>query len=74
MITEKIIEILAKRLECEPSEITAETEFTALGLDSLDMTELLMDLEDAFSVEIEPDPSLHTVGDLTKRIEELKEA
>lgn len=74
MTQEKIIEILAERLESDPSEISAETEFAALGLDSLDMTELLMDLEDAFGIEMEPDPALKTVADVAARVEELKKA
>ena len=69
MILEKVTEILAEKLDCEPTEITPDTEFSTLGIDSLDITEILMDLEDEFSVSLEMDPSLQKVSDLVAKIE-----
>ena len=69
MILEKVTEILSEKLDCEPTEITPDTEFSTLGIDSLDITEILMDLEDEFSVSLEMDPSLQKVSDLVAKIE-----
>lgn len=50
---EKIREIIATQLNVEESEITAESKFKEdLGADSLDLFELVMALEDEYSVEI----------------------
>ena len=48
MVFEKIAALLAEKLECEATEIKMETEFSALGIDSLDVMELLMTLEEEF--------------------------
>lgn len=73
MVFEKIAEILAEKIDCEVSEIKAETKFADLGIDSLDITELLMNVEDEFGVELEMDTSLETVGDLVKKLESVIE-
>ena len=40
-----------------------------LGADSLDIAEIMMDLEDAFGVKLEEDQDLKTIGDVIKYIE-----
>lgn len=50
--------------------IKPETTFAELSLDSLDVAELVMSLEDEFGVTIEMNENLKTVGDITKYIEE----
>lgn len=70
MVFEKIAAMLAEKLECDAADIKPETEFSTLGIDSLDVMELLMNLEDAFGIEIEMDDNkINTVSDLTKLIE-----
>ena len=62
---EKMKEIIADQLSCDEAEITAETNFKDdLGADSLDLFELVMALEDEYSVEIPADDlqNLTTVG------------
>jgi len=50
---EKIKEIIAGQLNVEESEINADSKFKEdLGADSLDLFELVMALEDEYSVEI----------------------
>lgn len=44
--------------------VTEETTFADLELDSLDMVELVMNLEEELGVSIEMDGTLKTVGDL----------
>ena len=50
---EKMREIIAEQLSCDEGEINLETSFKDdLGADSLDLFELVMALEDEYSVEI----------------------
>lgn len=70
---EKIIELLADHLEMDSSEISENTTFDDLGADSLDVVEILMEMEDEFGVKIEPEKAGKTVGDLAKYIESVKE-
>ena len=72
MVQEKIMEMLAEKLECEVSEINAESTFAEMGIDSLDVAELVMNLEDEFGISLEMNASLNTVAAVTAKIEELK--
>ena len=50
---EKMREIISEQLNCEAESIQPETSFKEdLGADSLDLFELVMALEDEYSVEI----------------------
>ena len=70
MVFEKIATLLAEKLECEVSEITMETKFGDLGIDSLDVMELLMSLEEELGTEIEMGENrVDTVADLVAIIE-----
>ena len=69
MVFESISELLAERVEKDVSEITMESNFRDLGIDSLDTVELLMNLEDKLGIEIELDQKVETVGDLVAFIE-----
>ncbi|HPD88115.1 MAG TPA: acyl carrier protein [Oscillospiraceae bacterium] len=60
---ERIAKVINDYMETERS-ITESTTFAELELDSLDMVELVMNLEEEFGVNIEMDESLKTVGDL----------
>ena len=70
MILEKIASMLAEICDTPAEEITAESKFADLGIDSLDVTEILMKIEDEFGVTLEMDPSITSVGDLISKIEE----
>ncbi|MBR6717818.1 MAG: acyl carrier protein [Oscillospiraceae bacterium] len=69
MNTEKIIEVLANHLEMDASEITEETTFADLGVDSLEAVEIMMEMEDAFGVEINPQEAGKSVKELAAYIE-----
>ena len=43
---EKLVSYAAKQLELDAAEITPESTFESLGIDSLDIVEMIMDLED----------------------------
>ena len=54
MYFEKIRDVLAKQFELDPETITAETNLIDdIGADSLDVVELIMELEDEFGIEME---------------------
>ena len=70
---EKIIKMTAAELGVDESTITADTSFQEdLGADSLDLVELVMALEDEYSVEIPTEEleNLLTVNDVVKYLEQ----
>jgi acyl carrier protein len=72
-VEEKIRSIIAEQLGVKPEEVTPQASFIDdLGADSLDTVELIMALEEEFSVEIpdEDAEKMTTVGDAIKYIEE----
>lgn len=78
-IEKKIIEIVGKQLGIEKANIKRESSFVNdLGADSLDTVELVMEIEEAFSVSIpdEDAQKMQTVGDaidyIAKRVDEAK--
>jgi len=50
---EKLVSYAAKQLELDPTEITPESTFESLGIDSLDIVEMIMDLESELGVELD---------------------
>ncbi|MFB0958414.1 MAG: acyl carrier protein [Clostridiaceae bacterium] len=69
MVFEKVAQEIAEYKEIDTSEITMESSFEELGLDSLDMVELIMKLEESLDIQLEMDESLKTVGDVVGAIE-----
>jgi len=66
---EKIAEIL-RDYKGEPDlAVTEQSTFAEMELDSLDTVELVMNLEEEFSVTIEMSENIQSVGDLIKIIE-----
>ncbi|MBQ8578888.1 MAG: acyl carrier protein [Clostridia bacterium] len=61
---EKLAAIIAEKIDSDPADIKAETTFEELGVDSLDITDIAMSIEDEFGFEVEVDQKLVTVGDL----------
>ena len=50
---EKLAKYAAKQLELDITEITPDSTFESLGIDSLDVVEMIMDLESELGVELE---------------------
>lgn len=69
---EKVAELVAQRKGSSVSDITLESKFADLKLDSLDVAELVMDLEDAFDVTIEITKDMVSVADLVRVIDGAK--
>lgn len=55
-VTEKISKIIVEQLGVAPEEVKPEASFVEdLGADSLDLTELIMAMEEEFGIEIDDD-------------------
>ena len=69
---EKIRAYLSQQLDIPAEDMNRETSFESLHLDSLDMVEMIMDMEEELGVdfEMEGDMKLETIGDLADFIEE----
>lgn len=61
-------EIVSDRIDKNKDEVTMESTFREMGIDSLDTVDLLMDLEDRLGLTIELDKKIATVGDLVSHI------
>lgn len=67
---EKLVSYAAKQLEIDPAEITRESTFESLGIDSLDLVEMVMDLETELGVELEmEDQKITTFGEMADFVE-----
>ncbi|MFA9557425.1 acyl carrier protein [Evansella sp. AB-rgal1] len=71
-VMERIAKIVSDRLGVDESQIKPEATFKEdLGADSLDVVELVMELEDEFDLEISDEDAekIATVGDVVEYIE-----
>ena len=67
---DKLVSYAAKQLEINPEEITPDSTFESLGIDSLDIVEMIMDLETELGVELElEDQKITTFGELAEFID-----
>ena len=72
-VREVVVEVVVKVLDVEPGMVTPRANFMHdLGADSLDLTELVMTLEEQFLIEISDieDEEINTVQDTISIIEE----
>lgn len=71
-VTERVKKVIVDRLGVDEVEVKPEASFSDdLGADSLDVVELVMELEDEFDMEISDDDAekIATVGDAISYIE-----
>ena len=67
---EKLVAFAAEHLELDPAEITPESTFEDLGIDSLDIVEMVMELEGELGVDLEvEDETITTFGQMAAFIE-----
>ena len=69
---ETIAKLVAEAKDIDVATIKPEMTFADLGLDSLDVAELVMNMEDELNVTIEISPLLKTVQDVVNLVEEQK--
>jgi acyl carrier protein len=67
-----LTQIIADKLEIDPSSIQPESTFTELGLDSLDTFDIIFNAEDAFNIKVPNErvdiAKLQDVVDLVDRL------
>lgn len=68
-VFEKVQDIIADELGKEKEEVTLETSFEELDADSLDLFQIINDIEDEFDVEVDTETDMKTVSDLVKYVE-----
>ena len=67
---EKLAKFAAKQLDLDIAEITPDSTFESLGIDSLDVVEMVMDLESELGVELEmEDQKITTFQELADFVE-----
>ena len=74
-IIDELKELIATKLSVDVAQVTPDAKFTDdLGADSLDLVELVMELEENFGIEISDDDSqnFQTVSDVAAYVESKK--
>lgn len=66
-----IKEVLSENMDIDPEKITAESTMDSLGIDSLDMVELVCELEDRMGIDFGDPENLNTVGDVAAYADSL---
>lgn len=65
--------LLVENLDVEEGLITEEATFESLGVDSLDMVELICELEEKCEIDFGEPEGLETIGDLIAYVASLQE-
>lgn len=74
-----ILEKIAAHAEGDAADVTMDTPLADLGIHSLELTEIIFDLEDAFGIEVEMNTAeawenLDTVRDIVEAVRKLVQA
>ena len=69
-VFEKIVETIVDAKGIDAADIKPESTFKDLNVDSLDIAEMAMTLEDEFGITIELEEGINTVQDLVNLINE----
>lgn len=71
VLTQKIISWLAESQQISPTEITLDTSFETLGVDSLSALNLIAELENEFDI-IVPDEEAVSISSVGQMVESLQ--
>ena len=63
--------ILAENLDIDPESVKSDSTFESLGIDSLDLLEIITELEDRLDIDFGEPEGLENVGDLVNYLETL---
>ncbi len=70
MTFDKIVEIIVENLDVDASELTLETNLADdLEADSLDLFQMISEIEEEFDVKFDNIEDIKTIGDVVKVIE-----
>ena len=64
MIFEEIRDIVCEQLGVEENEVTLETTFQDLGADSLDLFQVVIEVEEKYGIQLEDAESLKKIKDV----------
>lgn len=72
MVFETVKDIIVEQLGIDESEVTKETDLeNGLDADSLDIFQIISDIEDEYDITIDTDLNLQTVGELVDYVQQL---
>ncbi|MDO5358902.1 phosphopantetheine-binding protein [Slackia faecicanis] len=66
-----IKDILNEKLDIDPADVTGESTFESLNVDSLDMVELVCELEDRCDIDFGEPEGLSTIDELVAYVDSL---
>lgn len=69
MLFEEIRDVICGQLGIEKEEVTLETTFEDLGADSLDLFQIVIELEEKYNIQIEEVEGLKTIKDAVDYVE-----
>ena len=72
MLFEEIREVICEQLGIEKEEVKIETTFQDLGADSLDLFQIVIELEEKYDIQIEDVEGLKTIKDAVDYVEKNK--
>lgn len=69
MLFEEIRDIICEQLGIEKDDVTLDTTFEELGADSLDLFQIVIEIEEKYNVQIEEVEGLKTIKDAVEYVE-----
>ncbi|WP_160685115.1 acyl carrier protein [Clostridium sp. C2-6-12] len=69
MLFEEIRDVICEQLGIEQEEVKLETTFEELGADSLDLFQIVIELEEKYNIQIEEVEDLKTIQDAVEYVE-----
>lgn len=69
MVFEKIKKVVCEQLGVSENEVKLETTFEQLGADSLDFFQVVIELEEQFSIQLEEVENMKTIQDAVIYVE-----
>ena len=70
MIFDEIKKVISEQLEVEEDKITMDTTFEELGADSLDLFQVVIEIEDKYGIQLENAEKIKTVKDAVDYVTE----
>jgi acyl carrier protein len=70
----KVVDVISQKLDKDKALIVESATLESLGADSLDLTEIIIELEDVFGIEIDDEKAenLHNVKQVIDYVQELR--
>ena len=72
-LDERVIDLIARHQRLQPGQVTMDSTFASLSIDSLDGMELVFDFEEAFNITI-PDEVARQMTSVQDAVEALRQA